>query len=146
MSKMNYENPQTSNNHQKEMITNIVLIVLSIAFVINLFSVIFELADIATYSTKDEDFIWFKLSEGQYAEMVADNWQNQFRGKKETEGLKQCYAITEYYEAASLYKVAVAKGNEKDKEKYAAVMEKNLECLDDVLFIIEDINELFDIE
>lgn len=146
------KNPQkkqedvNSTGYMKELITNVVLVLLSIAFVVNLFRAITEVADAPVSFAKSEDSFWYEISEGQYADLVAHSLRSQFTGVKETEGMKQCYAVMEYYEAASLYKVAVEKQNEEDKVKYAAIMEENLAYMSDIMYIAEDIHELFDIE
>ena len=169
MSKIYYERPQNSPENKKiqdmqkstglgnaeeilqpksfkDLIVNAVLIVLSIAFVINIFvagNLILEMN--YTYTWKEDDF-WYAIEEGKYGDLIRETWANRFNNVRETEGLKQCYGVAEYCEAAALYKVAMHTGDIEKQEKYAAIMEKNIDYFYDIMYIAEDIHEKLGIE
>ena len=130
----------------KELIANGVMIVLSIALVINICVAISVIGDMNYSWARKEDNFWYSINDGNYAPLLADAWTNRFSDVKETEGLEQCYAVAEYFEAASLYKAADYTGNAEKKEKYAKIMEEKLAYFDDIMYIAEDINMKLGIE
>lgn len=125
----------------KEWIANGILIVLSIMLVINLVVFVSELSDMNYSYERTENELWQDVSCENYIYLFQRTWMNRVIGVKETEGLKQCYAIADYFEAASLYKVAEYTGNAANKEKYAKIMEEKLLYFDDIMYVAEDINE-----
>ena len=130
----------------KEWIANGILIVLSILLVINLAVLALELGDMNYSYERTEKELWQDVSCENYIYLVQRTWMNRVIGINETEGIKQCYAVADYFEAASLYKVAEYTGNVANKEKYAKIMEEKLVYLDDIMYIAEDINEKLGIE
>jgi len=130
----------------KELIANGVMIVLSIALVINICVAISVINDMNYSWARKEDNFWYSINDGNYAPLLADAWTNRFSDVKETKGLEQCYAVAEYFEAASLYKAAEYTGNAEKKEKYAKIMEEKLAYFDDIMYIAEDINMKLGIE
>lgn len=169
MSKQNkvfYEKPNSSNaqnygqekknsriiqegdvrNKAKELITNVILSILSIIFVLLLLTTIVELADMDYTYTRDEDMFWYSIKEGEYGGVVYDAYHNQNEGAELTPGMEQCYAVARYFEAASLYKAAVHVGDTEDIAKYSAVMEECLTYMDDILYVAEDIKMTLGIE
>jgi len=136
----------TQQQGLKELVANGIMIVLSVLLVINLCISVTVIADINYSWTNDEERFWYRINDGDYAQLVEYTWLNRFGGIRETDGLKQCYAVAEYFEAASLYKVAEYMGNIKDKDKYAKIMEEKLVYFDDIMYIAEDINEKLGIE
>ena len=73
--------------------------------------------------------------------MIEAVYHNQNEGVRETEGLKQCYVVAEYFEAASFYKVALYVNDKEDMIKYKGIMEECLLEMDDISYIAEDINQ-----
>lgn len=135
-----------SNKGVKELVFNAILIVLSIGFVFSLFNVISEARYCQMEFTQEEDTFWYYIKEGDYPRIVLDMYHNNNVDFELTPGLEQCYAVARYFEAASLYKVAVQTKNQEDMEKYSAVMKENLTYMDDILYIAEDINKELGIE
>ena len=130
----------------KELIANGILIVLSILLVNNVFGAITVIKDMNPYDVKEEDRFWLNIEAGDYTSLIMNTWTNRFSDVKETDGLKQCYAVAEYYEAAVLYKAADYTGNIEKKEKYAGIMEEKLDYFYDIMYIAEDINMKLGIE
>lgn len=124
----------------KELITNIILVVLSISLVIALFTLGAELNDIDRYYEKDANSFWWAYESGRYADSIKDRYENKYNRVIETSELSQCYAVSEYFEAASLYKAAVVTGKTDKAQEYLTVMEESLEEMDDVDYLAEEIN------
>lgn len=130
----------------RELIANGILIALSMALVVNIIIALNVIGDMNYSYARDEENFWYSINDGNYAPLIADVWTNRFSDIKETDGLEQCYAVAEYFEAASLYKAADYTGNAEKKEKYAKIMEEKLAYFDDIMYIAEDINMKLGIE
>lgn len=130
----------------KELIANGIMIILSIGLVINVCIAISVIGDMNYSWEREEDSFWYSINDGNYASLIDDTWTNRFSDIKETDGLEQCYAVAEYFEAASLYKAADYTGDTQKKEKYAKIMEEKLAYFGDIMYIAEDINMKLGIE
>ena len=69
--------------------------------------------------------------------MKADN---EAKGVYKTSELKQCYAVADYFEAASLYKAAVYKGDTEAMKQYLLRMEEAYVLFDDISYVAEEID------
>lgn len=130
----------------KDLIMNGVLIALSILFVILLLVTIGIMADVDYSYTRDEDAFWYSIQSGMYGDLPEDYYHNLNENAKVTPEMEQVYAIARYFEAASLYKVAVHAQDQENMEKYLAVMDKNLPYMDDIPQIVEEIHEKLGLE
>lgn len=146
----NYQAPRYDNGSRvaakphsatKEMIANIILIVLSALFVLATLQVGIEIADIDKYYEKNPSSFWWEYDSGRYVGSVKERHENFYNGVKETEELAQCYAVSEYFEAASLYKAAAYTGKTDKAAEYKATMEDAYSRMGDVSYLAEDINE-----
>ena len=140
------KNRNFHNSKIKEWIANGAMIVLSISLVIIGLVLISEMRYMNySYSYNDSDF-WYSIEDGRYASIVEMRWKNEY-SKEQPEGeMEQCYAIADYFEAASLYKVAMAKEDAVASEKYLDIMQEKYKIFEDVSFVAEDINQKLDIE
>lgn len=141
-----YARKPQKNNVIKEWVVNALLVILSIIFVVLMFAAIAENRSMHYHWERDEKDFWYEITDGRYASLLSQTWDNRFNGVHTTAGLEQCYAIAEYFEAASLYRVAVERGNLEEQEKYAGIMEEKLEYMTDIQYIAEDINKKLGIE
>ena len=130
----------------KKLIVDGIMVMLSIFLVINLFVAFVSLGDMNLSYDATSNSFWYWMEDGRYTEMVQRTWWNRFEGVKETEEYEQCYAVAEYFEAASLYKVAEYKKDVEKQEKYSKIMEEKLAYLHDIMYIAEDINNKLGIE
>ena len=139
-------NKNAVNSKFKEWVANGAMIVLSVSLVIIGLVLISEMRYINySYSYNASDF-WYAIEDGRYASIVEYRWQNEY-SKEEPEGeMEECYAIADYFEAASLYKVAEVKGDAVASEKYLNVMQEKSKIFEDVSYIAEDINQKLGIE
>jgi len=86
-------------------------------------------------------------TEEELGEVVLTSWENRTRtSDTENVALEQCYAVADYFEAASLYKVAVENGNVVEKTKYKSIMDEKKKYMNDILYVSETIHEKLGIE
>ena len=128
-------------NSTKDLVANIILAILSVTLVIAFIALVGEMNDIDRHYEKDANSFWWAYESGRYADSIRDRYENQYNDVKETAELTQCYAVSEYFEAASLYKAAVVTGKTDKAQEYLAVMEEALEEMGDVSYLAEDINQ-----
>lgn len=124
----------------KDWIANAIIVLLSISFVIFALVAVAEVADRNYSWERDENEFWRYIADGNYSDIVQYVYHNENEGVKPTPGLEQCYAVANYFQAASLYKVAVNVGDTEDMEKYSAMMEECLTYMDDIEYVVEDIH------
>ena len=130
----------------KNLVTNGIIIALSAIFVLLSIVAIAEAKNMEYTWTRDEDDFWYSISEGNYMDIIEPVYHNRNQEITMTSGLQQCYAVADYLEAASLYKVAISEGDEADIKKYKAIMDESLPYLDDIMYVVEDINQKLGIE
>lgn len=145
----NYQAPKYSNYNApvirrgsttKDLVANIILAILSVTLVIAFITLVSEMSDINRYYEKDANNFWWAYESGRYADSIRDKYENQYNGVKETAELTQCYAVSEYFEAASLYKAAVFTGKEDKAKEYLETMAKAYALMGDVEYLAEDID------
>lgn len=124
----------------KDWIANAIIVLLSISFVFLIIVAVAETADANHVWVMDEKEFWRYIANEDYPEIVNYVYQNENRGVTVTPTLKECYAVGKYFEAASLYKVAVQVNDTEDINKYSATMEECLKDLQDILYVVEDID------
>lgn len=130
----------TAEGGVKDWIANAIIVLLSISFVFLILVAIAESADAnAGWSMEEKDF-WNYISDEYYADIVEQAYHNENKGVTLTPGLRECHAVAKYFEAASLYKVAVFAGDAEDIKKYSATMEECRKELKDVMYVVEDID------
>ena len=130
----------------KEAIANLALILLSIVLVISIGVLISEVHMMNhTYTRKAQDF-WYAIEYGNYSNLVTMKCDNEANGVYKTSELKQCYAVADYFEAASLYKAAAYKGDTEAMQKYADKMNTAYVLLDDISYVAEEIDAKLGLE
>lgn len=135
-----------NNSAVKDWIANGVLIVLTLSLVISIVVLISDIRYMTYDYSKSASTFWYEINEGQYADTVKSRHDNEAGGVFETPELKECYAVADYFEAASFYKVAAHTGNTADMEKYLAVMKEAYKLFGDVSYLAEDINTKLGLE
>lgn len=128
------------NNLIKEWIANGALIFLSIVLVISVAVLISEVRMMNRTYTRDAQDFWYSIEYGNYSDMVTMKCDNEAKGVYETSELKQCYAVADYFEAASLYKAAAYKGDTEAMQKYESKMNEAYVLLDDISYVAEEID------
>lgn len=134
------------NTKIKEWIANIALVVLSILLGISLVGLIAEVRWVGYDYTRDESDFWYYIDKEFYGQVVDYRWENEALGIKKTAELEQCYAVADYFEAASLYKVALYHNDTEKMEQYVTTMKESYSKMDDVSYLAENINDKLGIE
>lgn len=138
---VNYSRPVVSRQGStKNLVANIILAVLSITLVMGFIGLVSEMSNINNYYEKDANNFWWAYESGRYADSIRDKYENKYNGVKETAELTQCYAVSDYFEAASLYKAAVFTGKEDKAKEYLEKMAKAYALMGDVEYLAEDID------
>ena len=135
-------NPEvTKKSLIKEWIANGALIVLSLALVLSIIMLITEMKYSFTSYNRDADDLWWYVNNGNYVELVTARNSNEAAGVFETSELSEIYAIADYFEATSLYKVAVFKNDTAGMDKYISAMDEAYMEMGDINYLAEEINE-----
>ena len=129
-----------AQNPMAELAANIVLVILSILLVIAFITLVAELTGIDNYYERKASSFWWDYDNGRYVDSIQSRYENTYNGVKETDELKQCYAVAEYFEAASLYKASVHTGKEDKAMKHLETMAKAYSEMGDVSYLAEDID------
>lgn len=130
----------------KEAIANLALILLSVTLVIFVITLVTEIhMGNYTYKRDAQDF-WYAIEYGNYSNMVTMKWDNEAKGVYKTSELKQCYAVADYFEAASLYKASAYKEDTEAMQKYANKMNEAYILLDDISYVAEEIDAKLGLE
>ena len=140
------ERKDTQKEVIKKWVSNIILSILTIIFVILLAGFISEMSDMGYRYKEDANQMWYRIEDGKYADLVNVVERNRGIGVEETSDLQECYAIADYYQAASLYKVKMAVGDLEAAEKYKKLMNKKRYYFEQVSFVFDDIDIQLGIE
>lgn len=136
----------SKNTRVKELIANIVLIALSVILGLSLIGLLAEMRWVGFDYSHDESDLWYYIDKEYYAQVVDYKWENVALGVEKTEELEQCYAVADYFEAASYYKAAVYNNDVEKMNEYVDKMQEAYSKLDDVAYLAENINAKLGIE
>lgn len=123
----------------KELVVKIVLIVLSFTFVLGILGFFVILNEMDTVFERDTESFWWNYESGRYADCISYKYENMCGKIRTTDELEQCYAVADYFEAASLYRAALHTGDTDKAEKWLAVMEETYQKLGDVAYLADEI-------
>lgn len=126
---------KTRNN-----ICNFIIIILSIIFFTLVIVLCKEVFNRSHYTT-DANSFYYDINDGRYAEMVISAEENRAMGVRETKELKPCYAVADYFEAASYYKVYIENDKKEVADKYLKTMTACRKDMDDFEYAADDIDE-----
>lgn len=59
----------------------------------------------------DLDILYYRLEEGNYAQLANLTWQNRMYGREDDEDSQEYYAVADYYEAAVQYRICKESGD-----------------------------------
>ena len=124
----------------KDLITNIILVILSITLIIFGGMLIDEIADYSRSYNVSVDTYIYRIKEGDYGRVVESTYQNRTNGVKETEDMAECYAVSDYFESAFLYRVYQTRDLEKAKQ-YEEKMADALSRMGELTYVADDIKE-----
>lgn len=130
----------SKNTRVKEIIANIALIALSVILGLSLIGLLAEVRWVGFDYSHDESDLWYYIDKEYYAQVVDYKWENVALGVEKTEELEQCYAVADYFEAASYYKAALYNNDVEKMDEYVDKMQEAYSKLDDVAYLAENIN------
>ncbi len=126
-------------------ICNIIIVVLSVIFFLLIVGFCRELFNRNDYFHKPNSF-YYQIKSGRYADMVVATKENRSRRVMETAELKVCYAVADYYEAATYYKAYIENAQKADAEKYLGKMKDCRNRMDDLAYAADDIDDKLKID
>ena len=124
----------------RNSICNIIIIILSVILFILVIVLCKEVFN-RSYYTKDANSFYYDINDGRYTDMVISTEENRAIGVKETKELKSCYAVADYFEAASYYKVYIENDKKEVADKYLKTMTACRKDMDDFEYAADDIDE-----
>lgn len=135
----------------KHKALNGIILALTLLLLGNMAAAGFSLAEEVGDAGVGENSLLWQLESGDYPSMVEMMYLNEACGVKATETMKECYAVAEYFEAASYQRAYERDGQE---EKAACYEKKMEDCrarmgtlaftADDIGRILEDEGDLLD--
>ncbi len=128
-------------NDVRNVITNIVIVILGILLTVFTITFLSELLSYKpAYETKAKN-MYSEIKYGSYYNLPEEVRQNRILNIRETAELKECYAVADYLVGASLYR-AYSENNEIElAEKYETIMNDSQKDLGDLSYIAEEINQ-----
>lgn len=130
----------------KNKVMNVIIVALCVVFVIAALSFVREFSDYSSiYAVKEDSFLYC-LQSGNYGEMVDRMKQNQGEGVELTQTYEECYAVAEYFEAASLYKAYMLDGNMEKASQQKERMEDAATRMGEFSYAIGDMNKRLGLE
>ena len=126
-------------NKTRNNICNFIIIILSIIFftlVVVLCKEVFN----RRYYTTDANSFYYDINDGRYTDMVISTEENRAIGVKETKELKSCYAVADYFEAASYYKAYDENSKKEVADNYLETMKDCIKNMDDLEYAADDID------
>ena len=94
----------------------------------------------------DEDNMLYTLQEEQYGQLVKDYYLNEFSNQRVTAGLRECYGVARYFEAALWYNAYDIVGDTQRSAVYAEKMEEAYDEMGDYQFLDAEIRKKLDME
>ena len=94
----------------RDIIMNIVLVALSISFLISLIILFREVKPERYLYSNDANSFFYALKEEEYSRMIEMTKENRAQDVEETSDLKECYAVSDFFEAAVMYQAYTKKG------------------------------------
>lgn len=130
----------------KNLIANIVIGILCLVLLVTSFIFVKELSYYGDSYTIEEDSFLYTLQDQDYIQLVEYWKRNEAAGVKVTEDLGECYAVAEYYEAASLYKAHMQVENKEQAALQKEKMEDAASRMGELSYAVETINAILELE
>jgi len=123
------------------VITNFIIGIMGIIFVILVWLTWREFRYARSSYIWSEDSLLGYIQMQDYAGVLQGAYNNEMRGIKSTDTMKECYAAAYYYEAAVLYKAYAEMGKTEEAKKYGRIMEEQEALMGELTFAAEEIRE-----
>ena len=123
---MNNNNKGSRSGKKPFSILNFLIIFLSIVLAISIIISVYTLKDAENISYDQEQYLYYRLTDGEYAEL-AERWYENGLGNEDRPQVKKVldyYAVGRYYEKAFLANAWEKAGNPAKAQKLRAQMEE----------------------
>lgn len=94
----------------------------------------------------DEEDMIYAIQEERYGRLVQNYYTNQYSGQRVTGGMRECYGVAQYYEAALWYNAYEMAGDAERSAIYGEKMEAAYEEMGDYQFLDVNIREKLNME
>jgi len=125
----------------KNAVTNLIIVALCVVFVVLVWLTWRDFRNAGSQFIWSEDSLVYYIQRGNYAGMLRSAYNNEMRGIKSTDTMKECYAAAYYYEAAALYKAYAETGKTEEAEAQRRIMEEQETRMGELTFLAEEIRE-----
>lgn len=95
---------------------------------------------------RDEDHFIYCIEDGRYGDMVNGYYSNEFSGRMSTRGLRECYGVAKYFEAAMWHNAYEVVGDAERSAIYADKMADAYEEMGSYQFLDSRIHEKLKME
>ncbi len=124
------------------------ILALDLMIVVLIFAIIYNGATAFFYKSRadkrsfsqDAGMLSFELERGDYAGFIQGKYINQINGDTEAASY---YALADYIEAASMYKVYSAKGYEDRAAEQKAIMDESRENMGELTVFADEVDSMF---
>ena len=130
----------------KKIILNAIIVFLCLIFVIVSGVFISQMVDYNRSYHPDESSFLYACQEQDYVRMVNMMHRNLAAGVKSSDTMEECYAVAEYYEAATYYRAYFIAGNHDKAMKKKQIMDEKAALMGDLFYVAEDINKKLELD
>ena len=121
----------------------VITVVLAVLIVGQLLNLALQIqSDIYHYSY-DEDTFLYTIQDGRYSELPDKKRRNEMEHVKADVQLQECYAVADYYEAASMYYMYLQNGDTEKGQKAQADMKTAQSGMGELEYCAAEIDSYF---
>lgn len=121
-----------------------ITIILTVFTVFLLIRAVLEINDSVYRAEYSEDSMLYAIQSGFYQELPEKRTTNEARNVKATEGMLECYAVADYYEAAVLYFGARQNADTQMEDSAREVMQDAVSRMGALSYCAQEINQQFE--
>lgn len=132
-------------NKVLSMILTVVMVLECVLIIITLGVFWSEFSTEYSWYPDEEDMV-YTMQEEQYGRLVENYYVNQYSGQRVTSGMRECYGVARYYEAALWSNAYELVGDAERSAAYAEMMEEAYEEMGDYQFLDANIREKLNME
>lgn len=114
------ERIRKETKHIGILILDLAILIMCIVFVRSIITTVNTFQE-AYDEGYDSEILYYRLSEGNYAQLASLVWQNRLYGRENDADSREYYAVADYYEAAVQYRMCKETG---DTDGAASWLEK----------------------
>lgn len=96
----------------------VITVVLAVLIVWQLLNLALQIHSDVYHYSYDEDTFLYTIQDGRYSELPEKKRRNEMEHVKADAQLQECYAVADYYEAASIYYMYLQNGDAESTGRY----------------------------